>query len=778
MPNVLDTCWRFQVIPGGPSGTIYYPQNNWYVACAPDSVIMRLTDTELDGLIDDSTRVLIARSAWGNDTVIFTLDSADLVYDAASGDMWYHPVPPFIDAETVWVAIVAAMDTLFNDLERGDSVYFFIDYSPPYITSQVPTENFVSTDIYQDICISLRDDMSGLDPVSLDLSVNGTHYDISSSGITWTVGTGTICLTPEIIGLRWWGADTVDVCIASYDSPDTCGPNAMDSCWEFYIAPGGPNAVAVNPGDSTISACDPEYIEMTISDPHGVDDTTIQVVVYRSDLPDSVIYFVGDAGVNWTEPTLRIVPTAWFADGETIRVCIVRANDDLGNELENPFCWTFFMDLSVFAGWNFAPVQGDTVRTRIPTISATVWDSISGLNWGTLQINVDGNIYDISDTPCVVIDTLSGNIVVDPVACGLMWQGGDRVDMSIWGEDTPTDIRACAPNETTYVWNFFIAPGGPNAQILTPRPGWYSACDPQGIIIKLWDEDGVDSNTIVLVVEGQTYTIGAPELTYDPIESLLVFVPNPNFADDQVVDVALISADDWLANDLETPLSWQFIMDLEAPGIAFTEPVVYMTRNRLQPIAVSLADDGSGIDETSFGMVVQGETFDYGDLEWDITATGAGGEIRGVTAVFNPIANGMEFNGGDTVIAVVSLCDSPDTCGPNCNLDTLIFIVEPQVECLVFPNPFTPNGDGTNDIAVFNYPFMFSETAELAIYTTRNVEVFRTTIDMTTRDIIELIPRCWNGKDMRGVIMPEGLYIYIIVRDGKIICNGTVVLVR
>ncbi|MCD6501058.1 hypothetical protein J7L01_00510, partial [bacterium] len=329
MPNATDTCWRFEVVPGGPVGQILYPFEGWFVACDPDSIIMLLSDTEHDALIEDSIEVIVARSAWGlNDTLRYCLDSTELSYDPTTGGLWYHPDPPFEDAETVFVAITNAMDTLFNGLEAGDSVTFYLDYSPPYIVSQTPIPDATVNDIHQDICVGLFDDMSGIDPSSIELTVNGTIYSVGDAGITWDGEN--ICLVPEDIGLRFWGGDTVDVCIASFDSPDTCGPNAMDSCWRFYIAPGGPLATIVNPGDSTISACDPEFISMTIVDPDGIDDTTIQVIVWRTGVsgpPDSTFYTTSSAELDWSEPNLTIQPAEPFADAETVRVCLIRASD-------------------------------------------------------------------------------------------------------------------------------------------------------------------------------------------------------------------------------------------------------------------------------------------------------------------------------------------------------------------------------------------------------------------------------------------------------------------
>jgi hypothetical protein len=784
-PNYFDTCLAFQVVPGGPVGVILNPNEGYYVACDPFVINMRLTDTEDDALIEDSIRVVIARSSWGlDDTIVFTLDSTELTYDPVTGGMVYNPIPAFVDGETVYIAIVAAMDTLFNGLEEGDEVTFYMDFSPPYITGISPVPSSMISEIQPLIIVGLHDDMSGLNPSSVILTVDGVDYTIASAGVDWSPVTEQITLDPSDIGLRWWGGDTVDVCIYAFDSPDTCGPNEMDSCWRFFIAPGGPVATSINPADSAISACHPEFIELTIVDPDGIDDTTVVVSVYRSGPsgpPPVTIYRIGDAGVTWIEPTLRIDPLVLFADAETIRVCIDSAADPIGNQLTNPHCWDFFMDLSVYAAWGMLPLDGSTVHTRRPIIEFSVWDTISGLDTSSFRITIDGiNVFGLNDAPCVNYDPLTGHVTMAASDCGLIWTGGDWVTVEIWGEDMPT---VCDPNETTYTWTFLVAPGGPEAELINPQPWWYCSCDPQGIEILLWDEDGVNESTIRLWVDGVEYTTDDPQLTYYPTDSLLFFDPDPNFINGQVVLVELTEADDILGNELETPLSWSFIMDLQSPAISFTEPVAYMTRNRQQPISFSLSDNGSGIEQSSFELVIRehGNThiYNYTQVDWNVVNTGPRGEIRAVNVTYYPNIHGIEFTSGDSVYVNVYLHDTPDTCAPNEYADSMHFLIEPDVECLVFPNPFTPGGSpGINDIAVFNYPFMFSEKAELVIYTVRNIEVYRADIDMVDRDIVEYGPRSWNGKDSKGNLLPDGLYIYLIIKGGEVVCNGTVVLAR
>lgn len=88
---------------------------------------------------------------------------------------------------------------------------------------------------------------------------------------------------------------------------------------------------------------------------------------------------------------------------------------------------------------------------------------------------------------------------------------------------------------------------------------------------------------------------------------------------------------------------------------------------------------------------------------------------------------------------------------------------------LFFPNAFSPNGDGRNDI--FTTVGLYAETFELSIYNRWGTLVF-TTLSPTEG---------WNGK-IKGVDAPEGVYVFRAVANGykgeRIEKTGTVTLIR
>ncbi len=196
-----------------------------------------------------------------------------------------------------------------------------------------------------------------------------------------------------------------------------------------------------------------------------------------------------------------------------------------------------------------------------------------------------------------------------------------------------------------------------------------------------------------------------------------------------------------------------------------------MTRNAEQDITIEVDETLSGVDSGLLELTINGVVFDETEFNW--SPDGLGGGI----IVFRPEENGMTFVAGDTVDVHIEVFDSPDWCAPNFAQFDWIFYMEPEVTCMVLPNPFTPDGNDINDIAMFTYPNMMSETATIIVFDMDNVEVWRSDAPVQLR-FDEAVGRLWNGADTNGQPVEPGLYLYLIIVQDEIICNGTMVLLR
>lgn len=312
----------------------------------------------------------------------------------------------------------------------------------------------------------------------------------------------------------------------------------------------------------------------------------------------------------------------------------------------------------------------------------------------------------------------------------------------------------------------------PVAAIVNPPDGAFSACDDEFIAMTITDNETVDTATIRLVVEGDTFDIADPELLFE--NDTLYFYPDPPFADGQVVDVCLIAANDVFGNLLEGSICWSFTMDLAPPWSELTIPQHgIMTQDVTHVIEIIVGDNGCGIAAESLVLVIYGESFTYSSGAFQWTSP----NIHEGTINFDPAENGMSFQRGDTVFIELTACDGPDLCPANYTTNNWWFVIEPDVPCDIFPNPFTPNGDNINDFAAIKYPYLYSESATIYFYNLRGIIVHEMEIAPPEFFEIDKLPM-WDGRDSYGKQLEPGIYIYMIKQANRIICNGTVLLVR
>jgi len=95
--------------------------------------------------------------------------------------------------------------------------------------------------------------------------------------------------------------------------------------------------------------------------------------------------------------------------------------------------------------------------------------------------------------------------------------------------------------------------------------------------------------------------------------------------------------------------------------------------------------------------------------------------------------------------------------------------------CTRIPNPFTPDGDTYNDEIYFTYPGIGESEGVIKIFNLRNIPV--RTIEVPAGAGAKQSAK-WDGTDNAGEPLLQGIYLYIIKSQGRIICKGTITLVR
>ena len=744
-PNFLDTCCVFYISSGGPICDIRYPSDSIWDACNPDSIRIFLQDE--DGIITSSISFDICFGGACTDCDTFTTSSAEVRWLTEWDDsleFWFVPGISFSNGDTICIHILTATDSLGNSLSDGvaDSIIFYTDFAPPNIWGEYPTGEL--TTIPNIAGFHLADSLSGLDTSSVSVfiildsdTINMTYSNISDS---FYISLDSIEFTPS---------DTITICVSAGDSPDICGPNILDTCWSFITPPCGliVNACEdayICPGDEIMLGAIPPasggiepYYYLWITSNNDTVDTIANPVV-SPDTTTTYILFVRDS--------------YGCTDSDTI---------------------TVFADFHQVSSGEYIYPPADT--TLPPGPITLIWHNIDG----TLPIYY--NLY-LDDT--IIRENILDTFVVIDIPCGEThnWSvelyniyydtiphcEGD----SIWYQ-TDSCIYIIDSMSNPWGWSgnpiFHTYPcTGPVASFEHPFDSAFSSCQNDTITLSIYDSDGVVDSSITITINGITYTVESSEIQWS--EPTLTYISSTEFADGQTVSVCIDSANDIYGNPLNSPQCWEYYIDKAPPRIDIIEPdTTVNVRNYEQNITFDISDRGSGIDISSITYYINGV-----NQTENLVLTGDSENLR---CNFNTRDILGQFVPGETVFVSIDVCDSPDFCAPNCSQLDFTFITVPEAACYVHPNPFTPDGNNINDFTVFDYPSMFAKEATIKIFNLRGIEVFSKNIGPID-DYSEQGRRQWDGTDGNGKKLPDGIYMYIIIVDGEVVCNGTVVLAR
>ena len=105
----------------------------------------------------------------------------------------------------------------------------------------------------------------------------------------------------------------------------------------------------------------------------------------------------------------------------------------------------------------------------------------------------------------------------------------------------------------------------------------------------------------------------------------------------------------------------------------------------------------------------------------------------------------------------------------NNTITLTVNVLEPDL--IVRPNPFTPNQDGFNDEAVFDFSELVVAQPQLKIFSFKG-HLLKTIENQQGRAIT------WDGRNSEGKAMRPGTYLYIFSDRAKRITSGYVVLAR
>ncbi|HDR91452.1 MAG TPA: hypothetical protein ENN75_04285, partial [candidate division Zixibacteria bacterium] len=378
----LDLCWDFIVDAKGPRAELIYPEEGDTIAC--DTLVFVFIDYSPVNMNFCSVR-LSGTSVWQHVSPYLTFHG-DTVYYSGTGTAEYYSE----GAITCFVNRVR--DIIGNESTNagGDlpTWHFTVDKSPPLASAPLPADGSATSEASPIISLELTDAISGVLADSILFNIDGTNYRLATTpALTWD-GT-TASFNTATAGLSWGDSDTVEVCVTAIDKvhPDKCGPNRMNPpyCWSFIVDNSGPTAEIIDPPNTEWTACEFQEIKVYLFDVAGVETSTIQLTV------GGTVYTFPDH-LTYADDTLIFTPTVPLADGATVNVSLLSAEDGFGNGLSGSVSSVFYVDLSPPYAASISPPPG-TIIGPSDVVEAGVADAGIGVDGTSFAVTMRGTPY-------------------------------------------------------------------------------------------------------------------------------------------------------------------------------------------------------------------------------------------------------------------------------------------------------------------------------------------------------------------------------------------------
>ncbi|MBN2543063.1 gliding motility-associated C-terminal domain-containing protein [bacterium] len=620
---------------------------------------------------------------------------------------------------------------------------------------------------------------SSLLETSVGIVLDGASIDLTDNRLELL--NDTLRFTPDA---DWVHGDTVRIYFAS--AQDILGNDLRDTLtWEFYTDFEGPVAFEPLPvpGFNTLNW--QETISVKIVDSlSGVDSSTITMDISGTQ------YAISDPATFWDGYEFVFKPyeiDLYFPEEETVFVS-VQAGDSPDycepNLIQDgPFEWWFYVlddDTLGPETWAYRPkyFPCDSAfylyvaffdSSGIHTTSDVSDTQIAYLSWDN-----DSDLFFSRHDVCMEFYSISGDTVwlrsmeklpAQPVTHDFIFK------CKVWDDDCDFRDGDRSSNESR-VFNTLIVPR-PEASIIEPLPNTSTSCTDQRIILTLNQSFVLETSNIRLAVDDSVYFVDSPLISM--VDSFLIWTPPADFAfEEGWVNAALLGVVDTFGAPLAYPLEWRFYVDLSPPELVTLYPSheAMIEASRFN-ITAEFSDYPSGIDARYFYLEL---SYNSGVSTFDTSNPGIICDVSDSITFqfhFSPRAASYPYSPGDSFYAAIRIGDSVDYCEPNVTLFEFFFWLEPEIHCTESTDPFTPNNDGANDRVILTYPRLYSKEGKLEIYDMNSREVFSKVVDPGDPKAL-----FWNGMMNSGRKARAGVYVYTVKTGGKVICKGTVTLVR
>jgi hypothetical protein len=430
-----------------------------------------------------------------------------------------------------------------------------------------------------------------------------------------------------------------------------------------------PHVELLWPDSGAYVSCADIIVEMLIVDREfWVDRSSILLTV--NNLPH---WFsaIDESTFSWVDSFYYFPFRRPVFDGDSIW-CLMSPVADYDDNYSDGFNWFFYIDFTGPEITNLSPAPFSEVTNPHQPISARVYDR-AGLTEDSCYITINGMEFDLFEGYAAWI---ADTFVFYSGLAGLFFAGGDTIDVCVHSADA---AEGCGANHSDTCWWFTLPQGGPTAEFVWPNNGRWVSCVDTVAVFRIIDSEGVEEDSIRIVVGAESWTTADPELTWSP--PFLYW----NLAGRSEGAIAgTLYASDIIGNPMDPPLAFNFGLDFSPPYLLNENPPHTSAVYNLNPVVFFELDDilaGMMHSPTLAGVSVDGSPrswFSLSSSEFSLT----GSTYRLDSLAIPPI------RGGDTISVRVIAYDSVSICATN-RLDTTWFFYipyTPPVAHLILPD--------------------------------------------------------------------------------------------
>ncbi|RKZ28090.1 hypothetical protein DRQ36_10910, partial [bacterium] len=623
------------------------------------------------------------------ETDTFYVDDLDIGGDTATFDPAAHGVI-WHDGDTISYCVSDADSADYCTGENDTTLCceFYVEISELWAELLEPPLDIITSCSLQSVSWlfhgSVTDD-------NIVITVDDTGIYTAESTEVWFLD-DSLAFTPDH---SWLNGDTLTICLV--DATDSFGVHLADTvCAHFiidldpplfgdFVPPIGGIVSEISPLISVrvwdlIAGVDPDSTWMTIN------GTLCEPVSHG----DTLVFDPADSLWEWT-------------GGDTITVCVGAADlAQICGANADSICWFFVI----------AP--GEPLITPIFPPDDSLWSAC--FDQGAIFTVIDSDGIDISS----IIVTVDGDTTTDWVFAddtliytpSTGFSDGDSVTVCVWAED----VLGNPPADWSCI-TYFIDLEPPVFWGINPPSGSTISTSLNMNVCLADSGSGIDESSIVLTVNTISYDTSDIEITWDG-EFLRILLMAGSFAPGETVTICLDSILD--SPDLCGPnildTCWRYYVE-SPPDIWTDDSLISLSPPEILE-GDSLFFKGVGYIDDPLGEH---------DFDWAITI---GTRSDGDTLIYRApafVADSVyehlylipglaEIEPGDYLVCFRLdvgdwVAESDETNNIGCAPLSVL-----GAGCEVHPNPFSPNGDLVNDVALFNYPGQSQNDAVIKIY--------------------------------------------------------------